>query len=419
MKLQAGTLLYALAISLVIGMITTSVLINEQYNRILIQRDVIREEVTRNARSGINYLCAQQSENGNVEDDIDLYGRGKDSVQLLSRPWGIYDILIANAHTGDQQFQRIALAGSYPDAEQQYALWLGDMDRALKVCGNTELTGKCFLPKAGVERAYLEGKSYTGREMVYGSVDPSSRFVPEYNKERFTLLESLLKGELNVEDSLVFWNDLQANDTVQCSFSGPVCTVNHNSALIVSGNYLEGQICLRSSVSITVSANATLQKIVLIAPKIVVEDDVHGQFQIIARDSVIIGKNVHLSYPSAICLCAGKASPLETGIMINEGTEIDGTLFAVRTDELLQRQLLVDIQQDCIINGDIYTNDLLDLKGKVYGSVTCQKFSLTTNSARYENTLLDALINNTLYEPRPGGSVLRGAKRKEVITWLE
>jgi hypothetical protein len=134
---------------------------------------------------------------------------------------------------------------------------------------------------------------------------------------------------------------------------------------------------------------------------------------------VIIGKNVHLSYPSAICLCAGKASPLETGIMINEGTEIDGTLFAVRTDELLQRQLLVDIQQDCIINGDIYTNDLLDLKGKVYGSVTCQKFSLTTNSARYENTLLDALINNTLYEPRPGGSVLRGAKRKEVITWLE
>ncbi len=416
MKLQAGTLLYALAIGLVMGMITASMLINEQYSRLLIHRDVVREEVVRNALSGINYLCVQEADG---TTDIDLFGRGKDSVHIECKPWGMYDVLISTAHTGDQSFQRVAMAGSITDSADRYALWLGDMDRALSICGNTELKGTCFLPRAGIERTYIEGSSYSGRQLVYGAVRSSARFVPQYNKERALVLQSLLKSEPTEEDSIVSWNELIGNDTVFCSFTGPVCRIEEKVPLVLSDIFLEGQICIRSAISISVRKSASLSNVILIAPKVIVEDEVIGQFQIVARDCVIIGKKVKLLYPSSVSVCADQFSPLKTAMQVDEETEIAGTLFAVQSDELLQRQLLVAMGKDCILHGDLYCNDLLDLKGKVYGSVTCQKITLSTNSARYENTLLNAVIDNTLYEARPGGGVFQGTKRKEVIAWLD
>lgn len=419
MKLQAGTLVYALAISMVIGMITASVLLNAYFNRMLILRDVIREETAINAHSGIQYLCALNN-SSSWQNDVDLFGREKDSVFLESRPWGVYDILVAKAHTGKETFQRIALAGGLPDSLERYALWLGDMDRALKVCGQTELRGKCFLPASGIERTYIEGKSYAGRELVYGPVVKSSRFIPEYNKERYSLLEQRLTAPVQEGDSLLSWSDLQNADSSLCSFDGPVCVVQENSPLIIDHQYLNGQFIIQSAVSVTVKAGATLINVLLVAPEIILEDQVAGQFQVVARDSIILGKDVQLGFPSALCLCSGKASVQQTGIVLREGSTLNGSIIAVLKEHELQRNTQITIQKECVVTGSVYCNRSVDLQGSIYGSLTCQRFVLTTNSATYENILLDGIIDVTkLPATIPGGVGFGSCKRKEVIQWLE
>lgn len=419
MKLQGGTLVYALAISLIIGMITASVLLNAHCNRMLLLLDVIREEAARNAHSGIQYLCARNDAN-TYEEDVDLFARQKDSVLVSSRPWGVYDILTANAHTGRETFQRIALAGALRDSAQRYALWLGDMDRELKVCGHTELRGKCFLPKAGVERAYIEGKSYSGRQLVYGPVETSTRFIPEYNRERYALMEQLLNEPFHEGDSLLNWSELQQEDSVPCTFAGPRCLVKENAAIEISNVVIEGQIIIQSSVSIKVTRSAVLHNVILVAPEITIDEKTTGQFQVIARDSILVGKEVTLTFPSSLCLCSEKTMLKHTGIIISEGCTISGDVLAIAADNDILRRTQITVNKDCRIAGAVYTNGALDLKGTVAGSVTCQKLVLTTNSATYENTLLDAVIDITqLPAAVPGGIGMGNSKRKEVIQWLD
>jgi hypothetical protein len=294
------------------------------------------------------------------------------------------------------------------------------MDRELKVCGHTELRGKCFLPKAGVERAYIEGQSYAGRELVYGPVVPSARFIPEYNRERYTLIEQLLNHSFQEGDSLLRWTDLQNEDSVRCSFAAPLCVVQENVPIEISNLFIEGQLIIQSAVSIKVHRSASLCNVILVAPHVTIDEQTTGQFQVIARDSIILKKNVTLNFPSSLCLCSGSSALQQTGIVIEEGCTISGDIFAVAATNDLLRRTAISIGKDCSIAGMVYTNGALDLKGIVAGSVTCQKLVLKTNSATYENTLLDAVIDITQFPAAlPGGMGYGNTKRKEVIQWLE
>lgn len=417
MKLQGGTLVYALAVSLIIGMITASVLLNEHYNRLLIHNDAVREEVVRNANSGIQYLCGRSGFNEALSTEIDLFGRGKDSVRVVCKPWGVYDVLLSTAHTGRETFTRIAIAGNVPEENLRYALWLGDMDRPLRVCGKTELHGKCFLPKAGVERTYIEGKSYSGREFVHGTIAVSERCIPKVNEQRCMETERLLAGELQADDSLVTWQELTSTDSAFCSFNGPACVVNEKMPLVISNIYLEGQIRICSGVAINVERSATLVHVLLVAPEVRIAGETEGTFQVIARDSIVLGENVRMDYPSSLCLFTSRMSPLQTGITLHEGCTVNGELFATNSDPDIRRKLLVDIRKTCSITGSVYCNGLVDLKGTIQGAVTCQKFILTTNSAVYENTLLDAAIDNTQEPAHFGGNLYGRFERKEVVAW--
>lgn len=417
MKLPAGTLVYALAICMIIGMITASVLLNAHCNRMLLLRDVIREETARNAHSGIEYLCAR-NDAASYDSDVDLFGRQKDSAFISSRPWGLYDILTARAHTGNETFQRIALAGGLRDSAQRYALWLGDMDRALKICGKTELRGKCFLPKAGIERTYIEGKSYAGRELVYGPVSLSSRFIPEYSKARYELVEQLLSASPGENDSLIAWSEIQ--DSAFYPFDGGACVVQEKYPIVIDHQLLEGQLIIQSAVSITVKREAQLVNVLLVAPEVIIEEKTTGQFQVIARDSIVLGKEVVLNFPSALCLCSGKNALKKTAIVLGERCSVSGEIMAIAMENDLQRSTQITISKECRVRGSVYCNGSVDLQGTVAGSVTCQKLTLTTNSATYENTLLDAVIDITqLPADIPGGVGTGSTKRKEVIQWLD
>src|SRR5882757_8672986 len=181
--LKAGSLFYALSITVIMALLSTSLLLAAHYTRLRIQRDELREETGRNALSGLELLMSDQSPLAydGAAHETDLFGNRRDSVRLQKKSWGAFDILISEAHHNSLRQTLIAETGWQCDATEINALQLADLDRPLSVTGNTRLKGTCYLPKAGIQRAYIEGQSYSGDQLVYGAIKTSERFLPPYN----------------------------------------------------------------------------------------------------------------------------------------------------------------------------------------------------------------------------------------------
>lgn len=418
LRIKAGALFFALAISMVIGLIIGSVLILEQSNRALLQQDKIREEVARNSFSGIQLLYAT-NETFQEGKTMDLYGRGKDSVFIKTIPWGAYDVLISRAVTGGQVHEEILIAGAEPDSNSAYALWLADLDRPLFITGSTRLTGRCFLPEAGIERAYVEGKSYSGNQLVYGAVQSSSRFVPEYNAGRIALLEQRLKQETFSCDSFVTWEELSGMDSVVQSFANKTMVIREQGPLTLENVYLNGNIILQSGTGIRITASAQLNNVLVFAPKIIIDKNVAGQFQSVASDSVIVSDDVQLDYPSSLIVCSKSSAKINCAIITGENFKLSGTVFCNRTSNDLQIHSLISLGNKCTITGEVYCSEEVELKGSVYGSLTCSVLYLRTNSAVYQNHLVDAVINRSEFPAEYAFGLLarNSFHKKKPIEW--
>ncbi len=421
MKLNGGTLFYTLAISIVIAMLTCSILLAEHFTRLSLIRDIITEEVIRNAESGIALACIAEDGEYSQGKEVDLFGREKDSVFVKRKPWGAFDLCISYAHTRKVSFERVALIGCMEEPEQAFALWLADMDRPLSITGSTELRGKCFLPKSGVERAYIEGNSYQGKRLVFGETENSSRILHPYNEKRVKQIEELYHRVPSENDSIVAWSDLQLLDSSTCSFKGKTLIVSETQPIRITNQIITGQICIVSSVSIFVSSASNLESVILVAPRIEIEAKTQGQFQAFASDSLIVGKSVKLYYPTILALCAGKLAPDFAGMVIREGAKIMGDVFASTSGDDFQKHVTISIEKNAVVYGSVYSTELVDLKATVIGSVTCAKFVLKTNSAVYENHLMNAVIDRTKRNEAYVGSLLSNSESgiKSVVQWLE
>ncbi len=418
-KLNGGSLFYALAISIIIGMLTGSVVLAQFYHRCILRTNSIHEEVVRNAESGVIYCCTVDAMNVEDDVDIDLFGRGKDSVLVQRKPWGAYDICVSTAHTGNITWKTIAMTGNIQEKEDAFALWLADMDRPLSITGSTQLNGKCFLPKAGVERSYIEGKSYSGRELVRGTIEPSSRFMPSYDTERMKGVTALFTTSASEFDSIVSWNEISSEEIIEQSFSGKRLIITSDLPIHLTSQQFTGQIVLRSIVSIIVSKEALLENIILIAPRIEIQKSVRGSFQAFARDSIIVGNDVDLGYPTVLGIIPLSGAIEKVAIVIGNSSKVCGELFLDCQTNDINHERNILLETESVIEGAINCYGSVDLKGSVLGSLCCQKITLRTNSAVYENHLMDAIIDCSQRSEFWLGSILfNKSETAHVIQWL-
>jgi hypothetical protein len=375
--------------------------------------------VLRNARSGIELLLGSHP-GSDVAAEHDLFGRGIDSVRLTKRCWGAFEIALSTAHRRNETEELIALVG-WQDANDNTALVLADLDRPLAITGQSELRGDCYLPVAGIKRAYIEGQSYGGDRLVYGQEKKAPRFLPPCND---TLVKKLLAlfDFIPVGDDSVFPLEMfSATDSIYNSFRNKPLFIFASGALMIDAQDISGQVCIVSRTKITIGKNASITNALLVAPEIEIEKDAEGQFQAFARDTLIVHENVRLHYPSVLGIIGTARSADVALLQMKKGSHIMGQLFGAGTSSDFRKRVLIAVDANALVYGSIYCADLVDLKGSVFGDVTCAKFELRTNSAVYENHLLSAVINRSKRSPEFAASALSGKKgsRKTVVQWLD
>lgn len=379
------------------------------------------DKLINNVESGLQLLLSDNNlVQPNASTILDLFDEGNDSVLLERNTWGAFEIISAKAFDGKKYIFKSAMIGSRRAYDTiPITLFVADLGKPISVCGNTHLSGKCYVPESGFKRAYIEGQNYTGDKYVYGTSINSERYIPELNKTFVKNLEDFIKQPINPNDSVVSIEDISTKDTIINSFQNKTLALVSQTHIHISNIVLIGNIKLIAPV-IKIHGSAQLTNTLLIANTIELEDNVTGEFQAFARQQIITGKKASLMYPSLLCVYQTK--PLEDNaidIYIGEEANIVGDIISIHDKSMTEQEPYISIDKNTQITGNVYVNGKLDIKGKIYGSSYCNRFYLKTNSGIYENHLLNAELDATkLPKHYLGASFLKEGNKKEVLLWL-
>jgi hypothetical protein len=414
--LKASALVYALFISLLLITLCSAIIMVSHYSSVNAVSWEEKAKVERNAMSGISFLL------GSIEPmekkALDLFGKGNDSVLLSKKSWGAFEMIVSEGFSRHHRFSQVALAGNDLGSDSSMALFLADMDKPLSLCGRTEIRGTCFLPKAGVKRAYIEGQNFVGNNLINGDVKPSERNIAEVNKALITNLEKIFNKEFLEQDSVVRADEVGI-PSLHHSFAKRSVVFYSSAVVRLDTNKLSGNIMVISDREVIVSEDAILQDVIICAPKVRIEKKFLGTLQVFASDSIIVAEECHLNYPSVLGIVRQEKSCDNATVIIKEKSEVSGMIFAYQEKFDNRKQVKLSLDKNTAVMGYVYTNGLLDLKGSVFGSVMCSKFILSTPSSVYENHLLSATIDRTkLSKYFVGSSLTSTNENKKVVKWL-
>ena len=418
--IKAGALLYSMFLVIVIAIVSSSFVLVNYYNNSYVIGILKQEELFRDVNSTINYgLTFHRDIPSNVLTVLDLFDDEQHITSLTKKTWGAFYILSAEAQWKNKSVKKSVLTGVNINEGEKVALYLADQNKPLSLTGNTKIVGNCYLPKAGVKRAYIEGKSFTGDKLIDGLKFYSEITLPPINEDLINENQKNFSYLISSGDSIVDYELVRDKDSIVNSFTSKTLIFYSPFSMVLSNKVIDGNIIFKSEGQITVRSNTFITSAILYAKGIVLEDNVTSSVQLFAQDSIMIGEKCKLTYPSVIALLGKGNTTVSRKIIIAENVEITGAIFLYNENFDRQKQSLVSIGEKCKITGQIYSSELLELKGEVIGGVFCQKVLLKTPSSIYENHLMDVVINREeLSEHFVGAALTEELSHQRIIKWL-
>ena len=348
--------------------------------------------------------------NGQLLEDNNL------TVSIKKKAWGGFTTIVSSVKLDSTNtLSKTALIGN--KLSKDYCLYIKNNNSYLSITGNTKIKGDCYLPEKGVKLSYVEGKSYLGKKLIFGKTFQSKSVLPKINNYFIQENTNKLNGVFNPEDSIIYTSEIEAQE-LSNSFKNKTWILKSNTPIILNSSWnVNGNIIIYSNQKITVKAGVKLNNIVLYSPRISIEENVKGSFQVVANKSIYIANNVTLEYPSLV-FALGDSSVID----IKENTIIEGGVLSIAKGNFLQKKNKVNLAKNSTIKGLAYCNNALELKGNVYGKVICDKLTYRSPSTSYTNQLIDVTIDNSklpdFFSTTP---ILKPKKTPEVkiIQWLD
>jgi hypothetical protein len=415
--LKASALYLVIVFALVIGVLCSSLIVMAYYYKSEYQKNYRYDQLENDLSSGINILLTSSDSAYSRKTDLSLFNNDADSVILHQIPWGLYDVGVVRAHIQKDTLFKVFTIAYLVDSSKWAAIYLLDEDRPMSVSGKTSIVGNAYLPRAGIQPAYIDNHAYQGdKHLVIGKKYTSQKKLPALVIARLGSVYSYFSAA---------GADFMPKDTLRQSFLQPTKVFDlKRQEQTLTHIYLKGNIILRSDTTITIDSSAVLENVLVFARAIVIKDGFHGHCQLFATDSVFVGKNCHFGYPSALGIIRTKAPKFnsQARVSIGENTVISGSVF---TYEKAPSDLkpLVSIGKKDTIKGQIYSQDALDLKDHcvIEGSTFTSRFLYRNTFTLYENYLINVTINSRALSPYylSSGIMPVVKKEKKILQWLE
>ena len=420
-KLKGGSLTYAVVFSLLVSIFCMTLVMLFYYSSQSIDEytDVYKAQL--NARSGITLLLSdQQLVSPTEKKTIDLYGNGNDSIELERSYWGAFDLVIATSIEKEYRFSLSALTGvkSVSDSGAM-AIYLNDLNNPLKIAGKTIIKGDCYLPEAIVKAGNMNGEPFIGDKLVDGVIRKSSSQGIDINRDFMDYLIKQFSLDTMEIDSVIDIDQFPLKDSLINDFTKPPLIIYSRGEIILSNVYISGKVKILSKTGVTIKSSAQLKDVLIFAPDIEIEDAFAGVLQVFATDSITVGGKCKFAYPSVLGAIRTVESKANSSITIHEGTDFAGEIFGIQETADLAKHVLISLREDTRVTGRVYSCDLLESKGTVYGSILCNKILYSNTSSVYENHLYNAVIDVTkLPDAFVGTALLKLKTHKGIVKWL-
>ncbi len=419
-KLNAGALQLTMFIAVVIAILLASfVVLIQTHKRFNVQTSFVLETID-NADRGIDYAMYHSTLLNDVTT-VDLDDEDYKILKVKRDFWGLFEKVISTSTIKTNTFSKVALVGVTQSKTNRTVLYLKDNNKPLVLVGNTKIQGTAYLPKRGIKAGNISGKSYYGEHLIYGQTRLSSNF-PKLLSETLEHIKSDKNNTAIEQDSQFL--DLDKNRVHQNSFLKPLQVIFSNNIINLSDVSLTGHIKIESKTKIIVDATSVLKDVILIAPEIEINSNAKGTFQAFATETITVGKNCNLKYPSALVLNENNdpggneiMQPLHHTISIDKGSIIKGFAVFLGNPKPNNYKPQIVIEEGVTIKGEIYCEQNLELKGNVLGTVFANNFVAQQSGSIYQNHIYNAKILIDKLPQEYVGLPLENSK-KGVLKWL-
>lgn len=413
--LKAGALSYATLISLLLIALCAMLIEGQFLNAKLFEREELTVRLNDNIESGINvFLCKPGLFDYQKERTIFLFDDTMEKVVIKKKLWGAFELVKVKAHSGSLIIEKNALLGSARDKDSLTALFMTRQNNYIYAAGNTLIKGNCFVPGGIIKLGQVEGTRFTGTNPVDGILHESTANLPEINRTIVNQFENYM-ANTEISDSILSFEKItKMQKEISNSFENKTLLIHSDVQMLLSHIKIEGNVILHSSKIIDIDSSAKLNGIIIYAPKIRIRDFFKGEIQAFGSDTVLVGKNCKLKYPSLI----GIITKGEASVEVEENSTIQGMVFLYQKENISNKKSRVTFCKGSEIMGSVFCNSNLDLKGKISGNVFCNSLVVKLKTSLYENYLLDAEINATKLPGFYVSPVIYKDSKRELIEWL-
>lgn len=419
LKFEGHALISAIVISLIIGLIMTSLLLVNIYtqgNWVKLRRD---ESLKFNLESATEVILNDTSNRISAAGSrFDLFDDGHDSVFIQKDQWGIYSLGIVKSYQDEQVLSRAFIYGSKPEDSIWGAVYLVDHRRPFQVTGNVSLIGNLYCPGGQISKSVIEGRAFTGRIANERSIRKSDTLLPEINSSLVRYLKGLTAfNPVAVANNRNQW-PLAGDSIVNSFFEDSKVYVTHDFSRLVAVK-AAGRVIFISTKGIFVDRNCRLDNVLVIAPEIEIEGGFSGCAQFVSTKKLKIGQECKLLYPSAAILLKDSLYRDRVELILDKGAKMYGALVAIAQVQDAFKSLC-EIRPQAYIEGVVYVQGYTKMEGQVTGSLFTDFILHKTSFATYENTMGEGTIDKLSLGSGFGiASIFKTSDKPIIVKWVK
>lgn len=341
----------------------------------------------------------------------------EDSIKISKQYWGFFDCVTISSWRHIDTLRRAFLAGR--QVSDSTVLYIVDEDRPLSISGKTILQGTAFFPKSGIRPAFVDGEYYDGiAEMVRGHIKESTRSLPAAETDRIEKIHALYNEAKEADYPI-----LPYEATLRQSFFQPTQIYHVSLPMSIMQDSIIGNIVIIADSAITISSRTHWQDAILIAPYIKFEDKVLAAGQFFAFDSLRVGKDVEVRYPSVLALLRADTAKTSGQWSMGENSRLEGLALAYRASVADQKDVL-ELSKNTVIEGDVISYGMLKYTDPltIHGTLHTYRFITQRPSSLYENYLINLRIEREKRHPHYVSPYFWSAEKKAkqaIVQWLK
>lgn len=400
-SLTGMTIIYAIMVAMIVTGLSLLLITYNGFEKRMISevtRDVVE---TSYVHQGLAWLCDTTVAYGR-EYTMDLEDDRK--LKLCKKYWGAFDICYSSLNTGEtNRGVKVGMVGLSKNVADSSALVLGASGSKAYIGKDVFINGYCVVPKGRLESYGLK-KAH----------DIPARVMPATFDMPLLELGSRLAA-LHTFRDLTGNSKIIVVDTLTASFLDTTTVIKADTIRIVG--YVSGNVVL-SALHLIIQSNAMIEDAIMLARKISVDSGFVGSGQLFATDTVALGKNVHLKYPSVIGLMPAleKNGPIVSYLLASDSCEIVGDVYLLSSGRSYPN--VMGVFRNMTLTGGVYSEGLIQFSGYCAGKIVSNKIGNV--NVRQENFLSGVKIDiDAMPEYYSHGLMFPNVHSFKIVKWLK